>query len=73
MQAHEPSRRNDRAPCYRQAADPPRVAAHVDLQAISRDLPDIKAEVAPQPTRWEILRLALGCLAAIVFAVLLIR
>jgi len=45
----------------------------MDLHSISRDLQDIKAEVAAQPTRWDILRLALGCLAAIVFALLVIR
>jgi hypothetical protein len=52
---------------------PPRVAVHVDLHAISRDLQDIKAELARRPTRWDNLKLALGCLAAVVVALLLIR
>jgi hypothetical protein len=46
---------------------------NVDLHAISRDLQEIKAEIARRPARGEILRLALGCLAAVVIALLLIR
>jgi hypothetical protein len=45
----------------------------VDLHAISRDLQTIKNEIALRPTRGEILKLALGCLAAVVVALLLIR
>jgi len=54
-------------------AESPRVNVHVDLYAISHDLQTIKAEIARRPTRWDILRLALGCLAAVVVALLLIR
>jgi hypothetical protein len=54
-------------------AQPPRVDVRVDLYAISRDLEAIKAEIARRPTRWEILKLALGCVAAVVVALLLIR
>jgi hypothetical protein len=60
----------ERPPTLMQA-EPPRVNVHVDLYAISRDLQAIKVEIARRPTRWEILKLALGCLAAV--AVLLIR
>jgi hypothetical protein len=49
------------------------VAVHVDLHAVARDLQEIKAEIARRPARGEILRLALGCLAAAVIALLLIR
>jgi hypothetical protein len=59
-------------PTFRQA-EPPRVDVHVDLYAISHDLQAIKAEIALRPTRWEILKLALGCVAAVVVALLLIR
>ena len=52
---------------------PPRVAVHVDLHAISRDLQEIKAEIARRPARAEILRLTLGALAAVVIALMLIR
>ena len=45
----------------------------MDLHAVSRDLQEIKAELARQPTHGEVLRLALGCLAAVVLALLLIR
>jgi hypothetical protein len=54
-------------------AEPPRVDVHVDLHAISHDLQAIKAVIALRPTRWEILKLALGCVAAVVVALLLIR
>lgn len=54
-------------------AKPPRVNVHVDLYAISGDLQAIKDEIARRPTRWEVLKLALGCLAAVVVALLLIR
>jgi hypothetical protein len=40
----------------------------VDLHAISDDLQAIKAEIALRPTRWVILKLALGCMAAVVVA-----
>jgi hypothetical protein len=46
---------------------------HVDLHAISRDLQEIKAEFSRRPTRGEILKLAVGCLAAVVVVLLLIR
>jgi hypothetical protein len=51
----------------------PRPVVHVDLYSISRDLKTIKHEIARRPARGEILRLALGCLAAVVVALLLIR
>jgi hypothetical protein len=54
-------------------AQPPRVNVHVDLHAISRDLQTIKDEIARRPTRGEILKLALGCVVAVVVALLLIR
>jgi hypothetical protein len=62
----------ERPPIVRQA-EPPRVNVHVDLYAISRDLQAIKAESHYGPPRWEILRLALGCAAAVVAALLLTR
>jgi hypothetical protein len=62
----------ERSPTLRQA-EPPRVNVHVDLYAISRDLQAIKDELARRPTRWETLKLALGCLVAVVVALLLIR
>jgi hypothetical protein len=51
----------------------PRVAVHVDLHSVSRDLQELKAELARRPTRSEIARLALGCLAAVVVALWLLR
>jgi hypothetical protein len=51
----------------------PRVAVHVDLHSVSRDLQELKAELARRPTRSEIARLALGCLAAVVVALWLVR
>jgi hypothetical protein len=59
-----------RPPTLRQA-EPPRVNVHVDLYAISRDLQTIKDEIARRPTRWEILKLVLGCLAPVVVALLI--
>jgi hypothetical protein len=53
--------------------EPPRVAVHVDLHGISLDLQAIKAEIARRPARGEVLRLAPGCLAAVVVALMLIR
>jgi hypothetical protein len=52
---------------------PPRVDLRVDLYGVSRDLQAIKDELARRPVRWEIIRLALGCLAVVVIALLLIR
>jgi hypothetical protein len=45
---------------------------HVDLHAISHDLHTTKDEIARRPTRGEILKLALGCVVAVVVALLLI-
>jgi hypothetical protein len=50
--------------------EPPRVDVRVNLYAISRDLEAIKAEIARRPARGEVLRLALGCLAAVLVALL---
>jgi hypothetical protein len=52
---------------------PPRFAVHVNLAAISRDLQELKDAVSRRPARGEVLRLALGCLAAVVIALILIR
>ena len=62
----------ERPPTLRQT-EPPRVNVHVDLYAISRDLQAIKDEIARRPTRWEVLKLALGCLVAVVVALLPMR
>jgi hypothetical protein len=51
----------------------PRVDVHVDLYVISRDLQAIKSEIARRPTRREVLKLALGCVVAVVAALLLVR
>ena len=47
--------------------------ARPDFAIIEDDLEAIYARLAQIPTRSETLRLTLGCLAAIVFALLLIR
>jgi len=44
-----------------------------DFAIIENDLEAIYARLAKMPTRSETLRLALGCLAAVVIALLLIR
>jgi hypothetical protein len=54
-------------------AEQPRVQVHVDLNAISHDLRAIKVEIARRPARGEALRLALGCLAAVLIVLLLTR
>jgi hypothetical protein len=52
-------------------AEPPRVDVRVDLYAIRRDLQAIESEIALRPIRWEILKLAVGCLATVVVALLI--
>jgi hypothetical protein len=51
----------------------PRFAVHVNLEAISRDLQELKGAISRRPARGEVLRLALGCLAAVLVALILIR
>jgi hypothetical protein len=50
----------------------PRVAVHVSLHSVSRDLQKSKPRSLSE-TRSQILRLALGCLGAVLVALLLIR
>ena len=52
---------------------PPRFAVHVNLEAISRDLQELKDAISRRPARGEVLRLALGCLGAVLVALLLSR
>ena len=47
--------------------------ARTDFAIIEDDLEAIYARLAQMPTRSETLKLALGCLAAVVVALLLIR